>query len=172
MLQTIKGGRSMIPEIKKILYTTDLSQNARYAFGYAASIANQYGAKITILHVLQTLPHDALVRVSYVLGEERWKDLQEQNEQKVLNTIKTRLEKFCDDMKASLVECPFLVDEILVIPGEPVEVIISQIKTDTYDLVVMGTHGMGALADAMIGSTARRVLRRSELPVLVIRLPK
>ena len=41
----------MIPEIKKILYTTDLSQNARYAFGYAASLANRYDAGITILHV-------------------------------------------------------------------------------------------------------------------------
>ena len=42
-----------IPPIKKILYATDLSENARYAFGYAVSLANQYDAKITILHVLE-----------------------------------------------------------------------------------------------------------------------
>ena len=45
----------MIPEIKKILYTTDLSQNARHAFSYAASIANRYGAGVTILHVLEDI---------------------------------------------------------------------------------------------------------------------
>jgi nucleotide-binding universal stress UspA family protein len=162
----------MIPEIKKILYTTDLSQNARYAFGYAASLANQYGAHITILHVLETLPHDANVRVAYVLGEERWKELQKRNEQAVMDTIKTRLEKFCDDMKASLVECPFLVEEIIVTQGEPVEVILKQAASMDYDIVVMGTHGQGILADAMLGSTARRVIRRSEKPVLVIRLPE
>jgi nucleotide-binding universal stress UspA family protein len=36
----------------------------------------------------------------------------------------------------------------------------------------MGTHGHGTLADAMMGSTARRVLRRSAKPVLVVRLPE
>jgi nucleotide-binding universal stress UspA family protein len=36
----------------------------------------------------------------------------------------------------------------------------------------MGTHGHGTLADAMMGSTARRVLRRSKKPVLVVRLPE
>ena len=43
-----------IPEIKKILYATDLSENARYAFGYAVSLANRYGAGITILHVMES----------------------------------------------------------------------------------------------------------------------
>ncbi|RLF56739.1 MAG: universal stress protein, partial [Thermoplasmata archaeon] len=43
----------MVPEIKKILYPTDLSKNARYAFSYAASMANHYGAGVTILHVLE-----------------------------------------------------------------------------------------------------------------------
>ena len=42
----------MIPEINKILYATDLSENARFAFGFAASLANRYNAKVTILHVL------------------------------------------------------------------------------------------------------------------------
>jgi nucleotide-binding universal stress UspA family protein len=37
---------------------------------------------------------------------------------------------------------------------------------------VMGTHGHGTLADVMMGSTARRVLRRSRKPVLVVRLPE
>ena len=47
----------MIPEIKKILYTTDLSANARFAFSYAASLANRYDAGITILHILEEIPH-------------------------------------------------------------------------------------------------------------------
>jgi len=45
----------IIPEIKKILYATDLSANARYSFGYAASLAHRYGAGITIIHVLDDL---------------------------------------------------------------------------------------------------------------------
>ena len=45
----------MIPEIKNILYATDLSENARYAFGYAVSLANRCDAKITVLHVVEEL---------------------------------------------------------------------------------------------------------------------
>jgi nucleotide-binding universal stress UspA family protein len=43
-------------EIKKILYTTDLSENSRYAFAYAVSLADLYGAKLILLHVLPELP--------------------------------------------------------------------------------------------------------------------
>jgi len=40
-------------EIKKILYATDLSESARYAFAYALSLANLYGARITFVRVLR-----------------------------------------------------------------------------------------------------------------------
>ena len=39
----------MVPDIKKILFTTDLSQESRQALDYAISLATQYGASITIL---------------------------------------------------------------------------------------------------------------------------
>ena len=45
----------MVPDIKNILFATDLSENARYAFTYASAIANRFGAAITILHVLEEL---------------------------------------------------------------------------------------------------------------------
>ena len=63
-------------------------------------------------------------------------------------------------------------DEILVERGNPVEVILRVAKEKSCDLIVMGTHGRGSLADAMMGSTARRVIRRSVKPVLVVRLPE
>jgi nucleotide-binding universal stress UspA family protein len=44
----------MLPQIKNILYATDLSENARYAYNYAASMGQQYGARITILHVIES----------------------------------------------------------------------------------------------------------------------
>ncbi len=160
----------MIPKIKKILYTTDLSKNARYAFGYAASLSGQYNAGITILHVLEEFSHSSTIRMTSVLGDERWREIQKQNEQEVIDTIQGRLEKFCEDMSADLSEHPFSVDKILVKSGQPVEVILKEADRRSCDIVVMGTHGQGGLADAMLGSTARRVVRRSPIPVLTIRL--
>ncbi len=45
----------MIPEIKKILYTTDLSPNSAYAFRYAINSAKKHDATIIILHVVEEI---------------------------------------------------------------------------------------------------------------------
>jgi nucleotide-binding universal stress UspA family protein len=46
----------VIPQIKKILYATDLSKNSSYAFFYATDMAKRHNAKIVILHVVQSFP--------------------------------------------------------------------------------------------------------------------
>jgi nucleotide-binding universal stress UspA family protein len=46
----------MIPQIKKILYATDLSENSSYAFFYAIDLAQRHDAKIVILHVIEPIP--------------------------------------------------------------------------------------------------------------------
>jgi nucleotide-binding universal stress UspA family protein len=48
-------------QIKKILYATDLSETAVHAFSYAVSLANMYGAGITILHVLAEFPAEKFI---------------------------------------------------------------------------------------------------------------
>jgi nucleotide-binding universal stress UspA family protein len=160
-----------IPEIKKILYATDLSENARYAFSFAMSLANQYGGGITILHVLESSPSSESL-VTNVIGKERWNELRKDNEQEVVNTIKKRLENFCEEVTREVPECPFITDEIIVKIGNPADEILNLVESSDYDLVVMGAHGHGFLGSAMMGSISRRVVRHSKKPVLVIRLPK
>lgn len=162
----------MIPDIKKILYTTDLSRNAEYAFGYAASLANRYGAGITLLHVLEDMSPYRDSLMMNILGEEKWKSLMETNKEKIIHDLKDRLGKFCDSVSAQLPACPFITDEIVVKIGNPAELILEQAEKSNCDLVVMGTHGHGILGDAMIGSVSRRVVRRCKKPVLVVRLPQ
>ena len=162
----------MIPEIKKIIYATDLSINASYAFEYAASLAGCFGAGLTVLHVLEELSPNAAAMVGDILGEERWKDLRKKNQDQVIQSIKDRVEKFCDDMEHKLTECSFIVDRVIVEIGHPVDRIIQQAKKNNCDMIVMGYRGQGALKGAILGSTSHRVLRRSEIPVLVVRLPK
>ena len=161
----------IIPEIKKILYATDLSENARYCFGYAASIANRYGASITILNVLEIRKGYTYDLSSY-LGAEKWEEIRKSHEEESISTIKTRLAKFCEDVAAEDDSCSFNADEIVVKRGNPAEEILRQAESDDYDMVIMGTHGRDPLADVMMGSTARRVLRRCKKPVLVVRLPE
>ncbi|MFH2059097.1 MAG: universal stress protein [Pseudomonadota bacterium] len=65
----------MTPSIKKILYATDLSENARYAFSYAADLAQKYDAKLTILSVLENMSPFAETQVQQIMGIEKWKQL-------------------------------------------------------------------------------------------------
>ena len=162
----------MIPEIKKILYTTDLSENARYAFGYAAGIANRFGAGITILHVLEDVSAYRDSLVINVIGEKKWKELRARNEEQVVATLKERLERFCSEVSAAMPACPFITDSMLVKIGNPVDEVLQEAEGGGYDLVVMGAHGHGIIGDAMMGSVSRRVLRRCKKPVLVVRLPE
>ena len=162
----------MVPEIKKILYTTDMSDTSNYAFSYAASLANRYDALITIFHVLKDPMPTSENLVTNVLGEKKWLEILDRNKTEVVEKIRSRLEKFCEETKDELSSCPFLMEEVIVKIGNPVEEIIREVDQNDYDLVVMGAHGHGALAGAVVGSVSRRVLRRSKTPVLVVRLPE
>jgi len=162
----------MIPEIKNILYATDLSKNAVHAFSYAAAMANRFGARVSIVHVIEELSHSTNVQIAHMLGEEKWKAIQDRNTQSVRDTIAGRLDAFCKDMTVELKECPFLVADVVVERGEPVERILRLAEKINSDLIVIGAHGQGLVAGTILGSTARRVVRRSTLPVLTIRLPE
>ena len=161
----------MTPEIKRILYATDLSDNARYAFGYAASLANRYGAGISILHVLEELSPNALGIVGDMLGKERWEDLKKRNEEQIIRAIRDRIEAFCEEESEKMPACQFIVDNVIVEIGQPVDRIIRQAEKTRCDMVVVGSRGQGRLKEAVMGNTSRRVLRRCGKPVLVVRLP-
>ena len=161
----------MVPEIKNLLFTTDMSETSNFAFNYAASIANRYDATITILHVLKNSMPTQENLVTNVIGEKKWLDIVEQNKVEVVEDIRSRLEKFCEEVKAELPSCPFFMEEAIVRIGNPVEEIIREVNQNKYDLVIMGAHGHGAISGTVMGSVSRRVLRRSKIPVLVVRLP-
>ncbi len=162
----------MIPEIKKILYTTDLSENARYAAGYAASIANRYGAGITVMHALEQLSPYRESLVVNVVGNAKWHEIMKRNETEFHEKFRKKVEDFCEEMASEDPTCPFIIDNTIIKAGNPVETILDEVEKGDYDLVVMGAHGHKGLADAVMGSTSRRVLRRCTKPVLVVRLPE
>jgi nucleotide-binding universal stress UspA family protein len=162
----------MIPEINHILYATDLSQNARFAFGYAASLANRYNAQVTILHVLEELSPTTMLLIGDMVGEKRLSSLRSEKEQEVIASIQKRLEDFAATFCRETPQGPFTVNQIIVETGHPVGRIIATAEKIDADMIVMGSHGQGMLEQVVIGSTSRRVLRRCKKPVLVIRLPE
>ena len=162
----------MLPQIKNILYATDLSENARFAYTYAASLGQQYGARITILHVIEKLSAETFLQIQGYVGEEKWKKLQEEKQADFIAAIKGRLSNFCDEISSEVDACSFQVDKIIVKEGIAADEILRQAELNDADVIVMGTRGFGMFMEALMGSTARRVVRRSTIPVMVIRLPE
>ncbi|MGD0238474.1 MAG: universal stress protein [Syntrophorhabdales bacterium] len=158
----------MILEIKKILYATDLSKNASYAFFYAANMAEKHNARIVMLHAIKPGPYTPYEAygLAAVMG------LQKQEQEMDFEEMRTSLQNFCKRMETHVGHpCSELVSKILVPLGHPVEEILKAADDEGCDAIVLGTHGKGFLRQTFLGSVAGSVLERARKPVFVIPLP-
>ena len=162
----------MIPQIKKILYATDLTKNSTYAFYYATDLARKHDAKIVILHCVESIPpsvysqgitEDVLKLIRKNKEEEKVQDAAE---------IKQLLLQFCQNAESQIgPPCVNLVSEIIVKEGYPANEILNTSEEKECDVIVLGTHGKGWLKQTFLGSVASSVLSRTRKPVFVIPLP-
>jgi len=162
----------MIPVIRKILYCTELSETPSYVFRYAASIAHQYGAGMTILHVMEDVPEGSRQLIASEIGASRWEEIKKKNAQEACDILKARKEKFLEKARSEQSDFSFAIDSIIVKFGYPAEEILHQVEAGDFDLLVMGFHGAGRVAEFMMGSTTGRVMRQCKIPVLVVRHPE
>jgi len=88
----------MIPEIKKILYATDLSKNSSYAFLYAADMAKRHNAKIVILHSIAPV-HSIYSEGMSDRVEEILQKAKKEERETDLEEIKKYLQKFCEKIE-------------------------------------------------------------------------
>ena len=162
----------MIPQLKKILYTTDLSDNSAYVFRYAINSAQKHDAKIIILHVLEQMSAstEAIVR-SYIPVEQERK-IQEEKITFTMNRIQKRLKIFCEKELQDEPDSTDRIESVEVCEGFAPDTILRMADERNCDAIIMGTHARGAIANTFLGSTAKRVLRRTRKPVFIIPLPK
>jgi nucleotide-binding universal stress UspA family protein len=167
----------VIPEIKKILFATDLSENSRTAFYYAASEATRHGAGMVLLHVLEKAPGSIDAQLEGLFGPEKWHQMQkdhEQNARQVLigkrsdyDVICGALADFCADANAENGQCSFEAQEILVKQGSASSEILKVATEKGCDLIVLGAH-KGLLGKTAVGSVVKAVLHEARVPVLVV----
>jgi nucleotide-binding universal stress UspA family protein len=164
-------------QITNILFPTDLSDNAKYAFAYAVSLANLYKAKITLLHVLPEEQRELEIHLSGYIKTEKWEEIRNAHYQQTRETLTGKirhhaLTRSVQDQLADSDSASGPADEIVIEYGKPAKEILHQIEVRNCDLIVMGSRGNSTLAGAIIGGITERVLRRAHVPVLVIRLPE
>lgn len=169
-----------LPQIKKILFTTDLSRQTRQAFSYAVGLASQVGASLTILYVIEDTPQVHSQDFQDFLGEKRWAEIRHSHEEEIRRHLIGKRRE-ADVIRQALGEMLFTAqegsegrdlrsDRIVVTQGDVVDCIVKEVRSDQIDLVVMGYHRRGRLEEVVTGSVSRSVLRKIDVPVLLVKL--
>lgn len=142
---------------KTILFATDFSESSDHAFQYALSLARKFDSRLAIIHVISE-PVD--LRGFYVphISFDKLEEEIEQGAQKLM-------EKFCRTHSQDYSKV-----ESFVVPGIPYDEIIRKALEIGADLIVIGTHGRTGLDHVLFGSTAEKVVRKSTVPVMTIRI--
>lgn len=141
--------------IQRILVPTDFSVHSEHALDYAAVLAKQLGAKIILLHVIDSLSYS--VTDTFTVIEHR---------RALETTARSLLDNFRQDMVAK-----GLAVKSYLATGAPYDEILKKSRQEKADLIVMGTHGRTGVKHLLLGSVAEKVVRLSTCPVLTVPIP-
>jgi nucleotide-binding universal stress UspA family protein len=147
---TMRGAKKIEktpPALGRILVTTDFSEGTNNALAYAFWLAQESQAKITLLHVISDYAPETL----------------EAGEPSLAVSVRRRLEKMIPEEVLNWCDATVRVEA-----GNPYKVILKILSSEKIDLLVMNIHGKGMLDRALLGSTAERVVRAADCPVVLI----
>lgn len=147
-------------DLKTILVPTDFSEPSEKALDYARALAGLLGGSLHVLHVVEVPFVHGWAVEGYVAALPDFRE-------ELLRRAREEMEKLfaADERKTLRVE---LVGRA----GNPFTEIIRYAKEKQIDLIVMGTHGHGRMAQLLLGSVAEKVVRAAPCPVLTVRHPE
>jgi nucleotide-binding universal stress UspA family protein len=136
---------------EEILFPTDGSDGAAFAFDHVVDLAAHHGATVHVLNVADTTQNGFL--------ESRGQDVAalEQERERIVSEAAEQAERRGVDTVTDVVQ------------GEPYREIVDYAERHGLDLVAMPTHGRRGLERFLLGSTSERVVRRADVPVLTMR---
>lgn len=145
-------------KISRILFPTDYSDLAEAALNHAVTLANVFHAELHCLHVVDDAYQywSALGPESIPIGPPP---------EELLKLSQKRMTAFVEEHFGELESVP--VTSVSV--GRPFAEIIAYARENEIDMIVMGTHGRGAIAHMLLGSTTEKVVRKAPCPVLTVR---
>ena len=135
-------------KLKRILVPLDFSACSKKALQYAVPLAQQFGAELALLHIVEPYPPIAeLTPVRLETADEGQQEL-------------ARVAKLIPGDISS---------RVTVRSGVAAHEIVEAAEDLAADLIVISTHGRTGLAHVVMGSTTEKVVRHAHCPVLVVR---
>ena len=134
---------------RHILVALDGSADSKTALRHAVALARDQNAKLTLMTVVPHTPTPVGPGVA---------------------PPPETAESHNEIIKASLAEIPRDIGVTTRLEhGDIADTILKLVATESYDLLVMGSHGHRRMHRALLGSVSERVLHRAAVPVLMLR---
>jgi universal stress protein A len=144
----------------KILVPIDFSDHSKTTVSYATKTASKHGSTIYLLHVFQIPDY---VVTPYARRRQSCAEVQSH-----VDTLEQEARETLEAFAAELSKKGINVQPYLRV-GYPFDEIVLMANHFDVDLIVIGSHGRGALSRLLVGSTAERVVEHAPCPVLVVR---
>ena len=148
--------------LKKVLVATDFSEPSDAALVYGRELAFTFGAQLVVAHVAEnTLTRGFGGGDGFVFVDPALQRSVEARAHRQLETL------ISDEDREQLYAAA-----VVLTSNAPAHAITEYAKEAAVDLIVLGTHGRGAVAQLLMGSVAERVVRTAPCPVLTVRHPE
>jgi universal stress protein A len=147
----------------KILVPIDFSEHSKRTVSYAIKTASRHKATIYLLHVFQIPDY---VVAPYARRRQNCAEVQSQ-----VDTAEQEARETLHDFAQELSKKGINVQPYLRV-GHPFDEIVLMANHFNVDLIIIGSHGRGAISRLLLGSTAGRVVEQAPCPVLVVKGPR
>ena len=148
--------------LKKVLVATDFSEPSDAALAYGRELAFTFGAQLVVAHVAEnTLTRGFAGGDGFVFVDPALQRSVEARAHRQLETL------ISDEDREQLYAAA-----VVLTSNAPAHAITEYATEAAVDLIVLGTHGRGAVAQLLMGSVAERVVRTAPCPVLTVRHPE
>ncbi|NBC57980.1 MAG: universal stress protein [Bacteroidetes bacterium] len=141
--------------MKKILIPVDFSKPSENALRVAAQLAIENNAELYVLHVVEM--------AETLFGTEQFNV----NDEQIIFFMKMAKKRFAKFLDKPFLEGLKVIDSVEV--GSPTMGIKELIEKEHIDFVVMGSNGASGIDEILIGSNTEKVVRHSDVPVLVVK---
>jgi nucleotide-binding universal stress UspA family protein len=146
--------------LKSILVATDFSEPSAAALAYGRELACSFGAQLTVFHAAGNAAARAY-------GSDAFAFIDPGLQGDVETAARTRIEALIAGERRHGLNAKAVV----LTSNMPASAIADYAHQASVDLIVMGTHGRGAVTHLLMGSVAERVVRTAPCPVLTVRHP-
>lgn len=136
----------------KILVAVDGSESAKKAFEKSIYLAEKCNSKLDVIHVVLDSTYGGDSATTFELIED----------------LKENGMKLLEQCKSQAIKNNVIVETLLEL-GDHAQVIIDVANKNNYDLIIMGSRGLGAFKELLLGSVSFKVMHHARCPVMIVR---